>query len=65
MLNAREKVKQRMDNEMYLRAHPELKQMIAKAVDYILLTKPETRDLHQQICKFFMQENLRDICNNH
>ncbi|KAG2374457.1 hypothetical protein C9374_010741 [Naegleria lovaniensis] len=62
--NAREKVKQRMDNEKYLRAHPELKQMIARAVDVILVTKPETRDLHQQICKFFMQENLKDICNN-
>ena len=62
VLTGREKVKQRMDNEMYLRAHPELNTLISKAVEHILIKRPEASDLHEELCNFFKQPNLKDIC---
>lgn len=62
VLTKREKVKQRMDNEMYLRQHPELNKLISKAVEHILVKKPEASDLHEELCNFFKKPNMRDLC---
>ena len=61
LLSKKDKVKQRMDNEKYLRAHPELKHMISKAVEQILMDKPETKNLHEELCKFFTQGDLKQV----
>ncbi|KAL9649485.1 hypothetical protein ABK040_000724 [Willaertia magna] len=63
-LTRNQMVKKRIENEMYLRNHPEVKQLIEAAYNDVLLKKPETSELHEFLCNFFSKPNLKEFINN-
>lgn len=66
-LNQRElnerKVTARIENEKYMRSHQELRFMISKATEMVLLEKP--RDVPRFLADFFMREDLMNVVMNH
>jgi hypothetical protein len=57
----KEKINRRITNEKYLRAHPELKLMISRAVEQALLERPDQCNIPSFLQNFFTQPNLKEV----
>ena len=53
------KVELRLENERYIRAHPELRQLFKHFMAVVLEEKPD--NVQEFAANFFTQDNLRDV----
>ena len=57
----REKISRRISNEKYLIAHPELKILMSKAVEQVLLERPDQYNIPTFLQHFFTQPKLEEV----
>ncbi|KAK2956024.1 hypothetical protein BLNAU_9000 [Blattamonas nauphoetae] len=54
-----EKIDHRLDNEKYLRSHPELSDLIRCLFDSLVASKPDSKELILKfICEYFQKPDL-------
>ncbi len=60
----KQNIQQKFKCEQYLRSHSEIKLLFSKAIENVLIHKPEEKDIEECMAKFFTQKNLKQIVMN-